>query len=193
MAALLRTKTVSKYGQCAEPRISLNTRVIRVASAFWRHTLGWRSNEQLPVSCAQCFGVWPGPLPAGRAAGGPVSGIRGGPVPAEHAGATLDLVADTWSVIAVVALDRGATLGATRMNNLGVLRTRMDNRERRAPVANGFERVWTPMRVSADLWSGACAWKCGWPPRTRRRSVHDSRNSDGGAQRLACTTVESTG
>ena len=29
--------------------------------------------------------AWPGPLPAGRSAGGPVSGVRGGPVPAEHA------------------------------------------------------------------------------------------------------------
>jgi hypothetical protein len=26
----------------------------------------------------------------------------------------------------------GATLGATRMNNLGMIRTRLDNRERRA-------------------------------------------------------------
>src|SRR6266566_1804064 len=48
-------------------RISLNTRVIRVAPGHSRAGLG------------------PGPLPAGRAAGGPVSGVCGWAVPAEHA------------------------------------------------------------------------------------------------------------
>jgi site-specific recombinase XerD len=35
------------------------------------------------VPCAFRFGVWPGPLPAGRPAGGPVPGVRGGRLSAE--------------------------------------------------------------------------------------------------------------
>jgi hypothetical protein len=51
----------------------------------------------------------------------------------------------------------GATLGATRMNNLRTPRTRMDNRERRAA---GHELIRTDLNAATGIYgSGGCGFR----------------------------------
>jgi len=62
------------------PDLSRQTRNAPAWEKLGRDPSGWCRHEQLSVSCAFGVGVWPGPLSLGRPAGGPVSGVRGGPV-----------------------------------------------------------------------------------------------------------------
>jgi hypothetical protein len=63
------------------------------------------------------------------------------------------------------------------MNNHWVLRTRMDNRKRRAPGRRLVRKGLDAHAVSADQKVRSMRAEV-WVslPRTRRRSVHDSRN-----------------
>jgi hypothetical protein len=62
------------------------------------------------------------------------------------------------------------------MNNLRMFRTRLDNRERSPRSRTDLNGAGRPHRNLRIRRSRACGGSVGVLPRTRRRSVHDSRN-----------------
>ncbi len=136
------------------------------------------------MSCAFRIGVWPGPLAFRRWAGGPVSGVRGGPVPTEYAaGVAFDLktffavtgkdpvevtAADVFDFLADPRGDRSVIRLADRESGLSARRSPAACRRCRACMrtwSRGAIRRCGPTRCRAASRPGGRAGRCGRGPR----------------------------